>query len=109
MMEQIENAIVRVYLADGYWKTGVLHPYFEDPQQDVDKPMFFMSDNCGFDQASRCYVFGLPQLGSASIVRDVYIPERFVVGVAVRQVNEPPEPERDRKKFGFAFEPLPAA
>ena len=66
--------------------------------------MFFRSDNCSFDEASRCYDFRRPQLGSADIVRDVYIPERFIVGVAVRQVNEPPEPEQDKKKFGFALE-----
>lgn len=97
-MEKIKNATVRVYLADGYWKTGVLHLYIEDPQPHENKPMFFRSDNCGFDEASRCYVFRLRQLGSDAIFRDVYIPERFITGVAVKHGNEPPE---DRRKFGF--------
>lgn len=66
------------------------------------KPMFFRSDNCDFDVASRCYLVRLPQLvpqlGSEIIFRDVYIPERFVFGVAVKHGNGPPE---DMRRFGF--------
>jgi hypothetical protein len=97
-MLKIKGAIVRVYIADGYWETGVLRPYFEDPQSDVHAPMFFRSDNCDFDSESRCYVFRLQQLGEGSTTRDVYIPERFVVGLAVRHGTEPPEPMR---QIGF--------
>ena len=62
-MVKIKNAIVRVYMVDGYWETGVLRPYFEDPQPDLHVPMFFRSDNCDFDPVSRCYVFRLTQRG----------------------------------------------
>jgi hypothetical protein len=97
-MQKIDNAIIRVYIADGYWETGVLWPYFENDQSEVHCPMFFRSDNCDFDPVSRCYVFRLAQLGESSTTRDVYVPERFVVGVAVRYGTEPSEP---MQKVGY--------
>lgn len=89
---------MRVYIADGYWESGVLWPYFENDQSDVHCPMFFRSDNCDFDPASRCYLFRLTQLGQRPITRDVYIPERFVLGVAVMGGTEASEP---MEKIGF--------
>ena len=100
-MQKLENAIVRVYLADGYWKMGVLYPYFEGPESDEHKPMFFRADNCDFDVASRCYVFRLPQLGDETVLRDVYIPEQFVVGIAIRVGDKPAEPRENMRKVGF--------
>lgn len=97
-MRKIENAIVRVYLETAYWQTGVLRRYFEDFDPAVHRTMFFRSDNIEFDAGSWCYVCRSPQLGDGSILRDVYIPERYVLGVAVRDGSQPPE---EMRKVGF--------
>jgi len=101
-MSKAENVIVRVYLEGAYWETGVLLPYFEDfhPCPDAHKTLFFRSDNFDFDAVSRCYIFRLPELGDASVLRDVHIPERFVLGIAARNGSEARE---DMRKIQLGF------
>jgi hypothetical protein len=97
-MEKVENGRVRVYLETAYWETRVLSPYFEEIEPTEHKTMFFTSDNIAFDVESRCYVCRLAQLGDGSVLRDVYIPERYVLGVAVRLGSQPPE---EKQKIGY--------
>jgi hypothetical protein len=88
-VRKVENALVRVYIRDGFWETGVLRSYFQDLQPDLHTPMFFRSTNCDFDVDTRCYIFKLPELGrEPPVLRDVFIPERFVVGLAVKQAAD---------------------
>ncbi len=97
-MKKTENVIVRVYLDSIYWETGVLNPYFEDFRYEEHKTMYFRSDNVDYDADSRCYIFRLTQLGDPPIRRDVHIPERFVLGIAIRDGEEPRE---DMQTIGF--------
>jgi hypothetical protein len=60
--------------------------------------MFFRSNNIAFDSECRCDVCRLPELGNGSVLRDVYIPETYILGVAVRSGSQPPE---EMRKIGF--------
>jgi hypothetical protein len=102
-MQEIKDAIIRVYIPPEYWETGVLWPYFEKEGTERDdecKPIFFRSDNCRFDETCRCYLFQLPQMGDDSIIRDVYIPEHWILGIAVRHGKAS---EENMRKIGFAL------
>ncbi len=105
-MRKIENVLVRVYIDDGFWETGVLKPYFQDPQPNLHAPMFFRSTNCDFDVETRCYIFKLPELSKdPPVMREVFIPERFVVGVAVKQAAD----EECNSTIGRVGFPIPGS
>lgn len=57
-------------------------------QPKAHSPIFFRSNNCDYDVDTGCYVFRLPELGKVpEVMREVHIPERFIVGLASKELE----------------------